>query len=256
MDRQILIDAFTAYVALRGTVGTSDLAPRVKALRDLATISHSHYEDSDAQYLNTLEDDVRNVVLAIVAKREGAEAAATLADHFLRAFDTGGVTVRVSNTEDPFTIMFEVSDEVAHAWADHDQCIDGDSWETPGDMSDFAYAMGMWYPGVFEKLEAEGYCLDFSDWSDPDDLDVAIAKEIDYHENDWASGAALWAKAEITRLATESVSEGTALTLDAARWRSVHSGTELWARLDKCRAILGWREADALWDETRKGGAK
>lgn len=105
-----------------------------------------------------------------------------------RVYAKDGVTVHVENSDDdPTTVMYHVQDDLAEEWADNDQYIDGNSWES-ADGPDFVYAMGTWHPKLFDELKAEGYDLDFSSYSEPDERDVDIARhaaECPHCEYDW-----------------------------------------------------------------------
>lgn len=62
-----------------------------------------------------------------------------------------------------------VSGPGACRWAKDDQSIEGDSWECSDD--NFAYAILMDHPGLYESLVEQGYDVDATEYSAPDEAD-------------------------------------------------------------------------------------
>ena len=80
-------------------------------------------------------------------------------------------TVKLSTMNDyphADVVMAEVTGRWAHAWAENDGYIAGDSWETAKDMPHFAYAMPCNSTTLVDELRKEGYTLDLSEYSEPD----------------------------------------------------------------------------------------
>lgn len=59
-------------------------------------------------------------------------------------------------------VMVTINDPFADLWADHDQTIDGSTWESDG--SDFAYTILCDRPNLVAELREEGYKLDLSEY--------------------------------------------------------------------------------------------
>ena len=171
MDRELLATCHALYARVTGQTGAMRLNyPRAWALANYP------YGDTHWETLDALDDDAaRAVYMCIVAKHEGAAIAADYWKNYCRIHDPRGVTIRVSSSDDdPFAITFIVQDDIANAWAEAHGSIAGGTWECPDEDPSFVYDCAFWYPGIWEKL-AE-YDLDFSEWSDPDEDEIAIAQ--------------------------------------------------------------------------------
>lgn len=62
------------------------------------------------------------------------------------------------------TVTLTVTAPFAEIWADWDQTIVGNSWETPRDMPDFAYAHAIDHPGLIADLRINGYALNLAEY--------------------------------------------------------------------------------------------
>jgi len=97
-------------------------------------------------------------------------------------------TVKLSNSaDDPTQIFAIVEGTYADQWADYHGSLDGGTWEC-ADGPTFVYDILSWRPGLFDELEGEGYSFDYSEFSGPDDNDLAIARhaaECDACSYDW-----------------------------------------------------------------------
>ena len=176
-DRQAVVDALLTY-ALHNTETTRKAVfekfPRACKLASIPLFT----ETTQWEAIDRLDEDAREHYFARL-RRDGAEGEQII-ETYERIQRKDGVTVKVSNCEDdPFMVQFEVSDEIADAWADAHGSLCGGTWET-ADGTDFVYDSGVWYEGLFDELKAEGFNLDFSEWSDPEEEDFAIAKH--WHE--------------------------------------------------------------------------
>ncbi len=102
--------------------------------------------------------------------------------------DPGLYSIRLSNSgDDPTHIIAVVEGEYADQWADHHGSLDGGTWER-ADGPTFVYDILYWRPGLFETLEDEGYRFDYSEFGEPDEHDLAVAKhasECDECSYDW-----------------------------------------------------------------------
>ena len=112
----------------------------------------------------------------LVDKRLGRAFANSALEDFAKVGWPWGVTVYVQGSDDdPFRVNFHVSDPIASDWADANGSLDGGTWETV-DGPDFVYDTGQWSPDLWDRLRKEGFDLDFSEWSDPDEDDLAAAR--------------------------------------------------------------------------------
>lgn len=96
--------------------------------------------------------------------------------------------IRLSNSDDdPTQIIAIVEGDYADKWADHHGSLDGGTWES-ADGPTFVYDILYWRPGLFEELEADGYKFDHSEYSEPDEHDLAVARhasECEKCSHDW-----------------------------------------------------------------------
>lgn len=103
--------------------------------------------------------------------------------HWRRTVTKSRFVVKLSNIDgDDVCVLAEVRGWGAHAWAEWDQTIGGSSWETARDLPGYAYAMPVNHAGLAEELGAEGYDLDLSEYSPPDER----ADEGDDPDREWA----------------------------------------------------------------------
>lgn len=176
--REDVADAIVTYASQHKTSALYQRVAKSERVLKLANASlHNWGDNSVWQAIDALEESARPHYFALVAKLDGDAAAEELRTNYGRISDPAGVTVHVSNCgDDPFYVMFEIHDEIADAWADANGSLDGGTWECPDGDTSFVYDMGLWYPGLFDKLKAEGYKLDLSAWDDPDEDDLAVAK--------------------------------------------------------------------------------
>lgn len=87
-------------------------------------------------------------------------------------------TVKVdSSDDDPFSINLYVQGPYAEEWADSVGAVGGSSWESC-DGPTFVHDHDIWYPGIIEEWEAEGWDLDLSDYSEPDDNEIAVGRHM------------------------------------------------------------------------------
>jgi len=185
-----VIDAYVAFAVLQKD---AELTARLRKGQawDRTEANHRVY-GSEWDYLGGLEEDSRDAYFSLISKRLGAEEGADLADKWRRIHDVAGVTIRVENSDDDPTIVeFIIQDEIADAWADAHGSLAGGTWECV-DGPEFVYDITYWHPRLFEELEKEGYDLDFSNYSEPDERDIAIANHLgECHEcqqsGDWES---------------------------------------------------------------------
>ena len=91
-------------------------------------------------------------------------------------YDAALYPVELSNTDDdPTQMLAIVRGEFAQQWADHHGALAGGTWEC-GDGPTFMYDILGWEPGLVDKIKAEGFKLDLSEYSAPDEHDVSVAE--------------------------------------------------------------------------------
>lgn len=112
-------------------------------------------------------------------------------DAFGVSFERGDLTIRLSNSDDdPTQIIAEVSAPFASQWADDVGSLAGGTWET-ADGDELVYEVLHWEPDLFEDLEKEGYRFDYSEYDEPDEDDLFVAKhasECTACSGDWHRG--------------------------------------------------------------------
>lgn len=126
------------------------------------------------------------------AAEVNAGGAICLADAYARIHDPAGVEINLSNSDDdPTRIDATIHDPIAEAWVDVHGSQQGSTWEGTGDPG-FVYDSWTWHPKLIEELQAEGLNLDQSDYSEPDERDIAIAEHAancDICQCDWRRAA-------------------------------------------------------------------
>jgi len=197
-NRQAIIDAYVtfAYVNACARDALTEVAwkARVEHVKDLSNVSpwrSSHDDDAMRQIeaVEELDDDTRPHYFALLVARLPDEKAETIREDYERRNKIDGVTVDVSNTSDddgPMRIDFVVRDRIAEAWADREGDIAGDTWQSAGDS--YVYASTYWYPGLIEELQKDGYDLDLSEFSEPDEADIAADEHRREYGSDFVSG--------------------------------------------------------------------
>lgn len=178
-DRQAMADAFVTF-AMQNDSGEEQIHARLtskcKRTRKLSTIGltrHSH--NSQWEAIDALDEVAREHYFALLRMLVGAEEGQKIVANYERIQKIDGVTIKLSNREDdPFVITFEIHDEIADAWANAHGSVCGGTWECADMGTSFVYDMGSWYADLFDELKEEGYKLDFSEYSEPDEQDLAI----------------------------------------------------------------------------------
>jgi len=177
MDRSDIVNAFAAYAMIHDDetmLYRTGRSQDLRRLRDVSTVK----DQRPYEILSCLEPGALMGYFGLVDKFKGREAANEAFWEYARVGWPWGVTVQVLNRDDnPFDVEFIVSDPIAEDWADAHGSLDGGTWEGTGDPG-FVYDTGYWHDKLFEKLQAEGYDLDFSQWSDPEPEDHATAAHI------------------------------------------------------------------------------
>lgn len=178
IPRETFATAFEAFVEHKKDDHPLKKRFRASSVPDLSHLRSSS-RDSKWYTLDALEDDEREVYFWIVAKHDGVEKSMRVREDYDRIHRPDGVKILVENSgDDPFQIIFTINDRVADAWADANGSLDGGTWEADGHDKSFVYDIGYWRPSLFDALMAEGYNLDFSTWSDPDDLDLEVQEHL------------------------------------------------------------------------------
>ena len=84
-------------------------------------------------------------------------------------------TIKLTNSDDdPTQILAVVRGAFAKQWGEFHGALAGGTWEC-ADGPTFIYDTLSFEPSLVENLEAEGFDLDLSEYSDPDERDIAIA---------------------------------------------------------------------------------
>ena len=162
-DRFDILAAYNVYAAL---FGAESIKARIARIGFQPSRSEERPEG--------LSENAQDIYLALVLRLEGVDAAEK-ARREVRP-EVGDVTIVVENSDDdPFYVMLTVSDPNAEAWADMDQTIDGSSWEGT-DVPSLVYTITSWREGLFDELRAQGYKLDFSQYSEPGEDEIAVMK--------------------------------------------------------------------------------
>jgi hypothetical protein len=100
--------------------------------------------------------------------------------------------IHISPTsDDPTQFFATVTGPYADQWADFHGSLDGGTWERV-DGPTHVYDILLWRPGLFDELMADGYIFDLSEYSEPDENDLAIAQ----HAADCEACSYDWHKAE------------------------------------------------------------
>lgn len=178
MNRQDIVDAYAAYAMIHptGPIAVERISGKPE-LRDLCMVSlWGHRSTYDT--LRSLEDSALQAYFGLVDKLQGREKANAALLLYARVGWPDGLTVYVTNSDDdPFRVNFHAQEDFADDWADAQGALDGGTWES-ADGDGFIYDSGQWEPKLFERLKAEGYDLDFSEWSDPEPEDHETAAHI------------------------------------------------------------------------------
>lgn len=177
-DRQAVADALITFASHNDTKGMRErILTKCNRTRDLSSIGLHPNHETQWEAIDSLDEAAREHYFELL-RRELGEEGQEIVDNYLRIQDVAGVEIKVSSRDhDPFEVHFEISDVIADAWADAHGSLCGGTWETAGG-TDFVYDIGMWHPGLWDELKKEGYNLDFSEWSDPDEDDLAIANHL------------------------------------------------------------------------------
>jgi hypothetical protein len=143
------------------------------------------------------------------------------------------MVIRLSNSDDDDGAVLVMCDDPGAC--DDDQTIDGSSWETPSDMSE-GYTMLQDRPSLVAELEAQGYEVDDSGYSAPDDEDMRFWYAKCEASNDMAPETLrevmLWSDAS-----------------DVAKCRRVSEQSWRWSDGPGPRAIGTYQEyVQACWD--------
>jgi hypothetical protein len=176
MNRQDIVDAYAAYAMIHrdGPIAVERISGKPE-LRDLCMVSLWGHR-SPHEYLRSLEDSALQAYFGLVDKLQGREAANAALLLYARVGWPDGLTVHVTNSDDdPFRVNFHAYSEIASDWADAQGALDGGTWEGE---DEFIHDSGMWDSKLFDRLRAEGYRLDLSEWSDPEPEDHETAKHI------------------------------------------------------------------------------
>jgi len=173
-SRQDIVDAYAAYYEIH-TDPYHDRVRNNPRLRDLCSVTPYSRDETSYETLSRLEPSALQAYFGLVDKLRGRDAANEALNEYARVGWNDGVTVYVTNGDsDPFEVRFHVQDSIANDWADAHRSLDGGTWERAD--SDFVYDTGQWHSTLFADLQKEGYDLDLSSWSDPDEDDHAAAR--------------------------------------------------------------------------------
>jgi len=187
MNRLDVVNAYAAFAALSdfhcSTAGAKEIEKRLEkpALRELVDVGRPYSYRNRAErsdVLDQLTPEAFAGYFALVERYLGRSEAERLSDEWSRINSVDGVEIQIENSDDdPFRVNFSVNDPIANEWAEKHGSLDGGTWECC-DGPDFIYDSGMWHEKLFEELKAEGYDLNFGQWSDPEPEDHETAAHI------------------------------------------------------------------------------
>lgn len=80
--------------------------------------------------------------------------------------------LRVSDTPHRESVYVDVEGSEQEAWADHDGCLLGSTWESYGNGR--IWNMLSNHPGIVDELKVEGYVVDASEWSEPEEMPAQL----------------------------------------------------------------------------------
>ena len=111
-----------------------------------------------------------SVYVCVWERSDGFVFVDTIDESTLDAIENPPMRIRISSSDDDDgSVLVECDDQEA---CRNDQSIEGSRWETPRDM-DIGYASILDRKGLVAHLQAEGYEVDDSDYSEPTDEDLA-----------------------------------------------------------------------------------
>lgn len=135
----------------------------------------SRYGSSFFDDIDRLESLQAVACFFLVLHSRAPSVAVQLAEDYSRVNDPAGVTIVLENSDDdPTMINAHISDPLAHAWVEKHGSFEGSTWEEC-DGPDFQYDTWTWHRDLIEDLRKDGLNLDLSQYSDPDERDIAIA---------------------------------------------------------------------------------
>lgn len=86
-------------------------------------------------------------------------------------------SIKLENSDDdPLQIIATITGPHADDFAEAQGSLDGGTWERDGGDGMFVYDVLYWRPGLIDELEKEGYKLDRTEYSEPDEDEIAEAK--------------------------------------------------------------------------------
>lgn len=220
MNRYDVVNAYAALVALHGDTWLTDAKDKIRArlakpaVRDITDVCRPYSSRRGfierADVLDALEPEAFAGYFQLVKRHLGESEAIRLSDEWARINATDGVEIIVQNSDDdPTRVDFHVQDPIANEWAEKHGSLDGGTWEC-ADGPDFIYDSTYWHPGLFEELRKEGYVFDFSEYGEPDEHDLEVARhasECEECQYDWHAGEE-HLKAGIEEVAKKKLAQG------------------------------------------------
>lgn len=165
-DRFDICSAYYMYATLWNC--SSDNVQAIWRRLERIDYKPSHSEEK----LEGLSENAQEILVSVVRRLEGDEPADKLRRELFPQHSD--VTLALENSDDdPTRITAYAYYEFAEKWCDAVGSAQGSTWETDG--SDFLYDIWTWHPKLIEELEADGFKLDLSQYSDCDDETIAIA---------------------------------------------------------------------------------
>jgi len=199
IDRYDFADAIMTFACYRDHTLIDRLASKASKVSALSNMGWPHkqsrrrrgsnsYETTERQAVQSLEPGAALAYLALVAKNAGESEAIKLANEIHRINRADGVTIQLETSDDdPTQFTAHIADELADEWCEAHGALDGGTWEC-ADGPDFCYDILYWRPRLIEELQKEGFDFDFSQFSEPDERDIAVAmhaSECSECEYDW-----------------------------------------------------------------------
>lgn len=169
-NRVAIVDAYIAYAR---THEDKQLLERLRKgnAANISDLSLHFYRDTVWDVIRELDETSRDAYWALLAR---LDQESTIRADFARIDRVDGVTIHLETSDDdPFRITAHIHDPIASAWCDAHGALAGGTWEE-SDGPEFCYDILTWHPNLISELLAEGYDLDLSLCSDPDEEERAV----------------------------------------------------------------------------------
>jgi hypothetical protein len=165
-DRFDICCAYNLYSQL---YGWDDYTRGIQSRLRTIAFKPSHSDE----FVERINENAQDILLELVARKKGEYTMEDLRRQIRP--ETGDVTLKLENSDDdPTFVNVYVNAAYARIWAGNEQTTQGSTWECDGDT--FAYNSWAWHPEMLDELLADGYELDLSEYSEPDEDDIRAAQ--------------------------------------------------------------------------------